>query len=295
VSEPGDSRVTRIRVRGEPQVEEGACLVVIYGPDLGRKVHLEALPLRIGRSERCDLVIPLDDVSREHCLLERDGLAFQVRDLGSTNGTHVNEVQLEPERPFTLRGGEHVCVGGMIFKFLDGGNVEALYHEEIYRMAIVDGLTRLHNRRYLIEFLERELARCRRHQSELALMLLDVDRFKQINDGHGHLAGDMVLREIADGVRARVRRESCFARFGGDEFAIVMPETGVEKARIFAERVRGLVEGLSLHWNGEPLLTSVSIGLAEVTDVNAPVDDFLRAADTNLYAAKQAGRNRVVG
>jgi diguanylate cyclase (GGDEF)-like protein len=104
-----------------------------------------------------------------------------------------------------------------------------------------------------------------------------------------------VLREIADCVRARVRRESCFARFGGDEFAIVMPETEVEKARIFAECVRGIVDGLSLQWNGEPLLTSVSIGLAEVSDANAPVDDFLRAADTNLYAAKQAGRNRVVG
>ena len=288
-------KITRIRVRGEPQVDEQPCLVVIYGPDLGKKIPLDATVLTLGRSDRCDLVIPLEDVSREHCRIERDGDVFRVRDLASTNGTRVNEHRLDPQEPVLLHPGEHIYVGGVIFKFLDGSDVEALYHEEIYKMAIIDGLTRLYNRRYWLEFLEREMARCARHGRALSLMLFDIDDFKRINDVHGHLAGDHVLREIARSVSGFVRKESCFARFGGDEFAVVMPETAIEKARVFAEKVRGSIETLGLSFNAIGIPTSVSVGLAAMPEGKPDVDRFLRHADENLYAAKGAGRNQVVG
>src|SRR5262249_43190695 len=145
-----------------------------------------------------------------------------VADLGSTNGTFLNDA-LVARAP--LKDGDYLRVGNCIYRFLAGGNVEADYHEEIYRLTITDGLTQTHNKRYLLEFLDRELARSQRHTRPLSLVLFDIDRFKAINDELGHLAGDHVLRELAACVKAAVRREELFARYGGEEFAVVLPET----------------------------------------------------------------------
>ena len=121
-------------------------------------------------------------------------------------------------------------VGPTIFKYLSGADVESQYHEEIYRMTIIDGLTQVHNKRYLYEALEREIIRARRHARELSFLMFDIDHFKKINDVHGHLAGDFVLKELARIVQGRIRRDEVFARYGGEEFAIVLPETDLEGA-----------------------------------------------------------------
>src|SRR5262249_48558365 len=141
-----------------------------------------------------------------------------------------------------LRDGDYLRVGSCIYRFLVGGNLEAAYHEELYRLTIIDGLTGIHNKRYLFEFLERELARCARHQRPLALLLLDVDHFKLINDDLGHLAGDFILRELANIIRTGARKEELVARYGGEEFAVVLPETTREGGEASAERLRVLVE-----------------------------------------------------
>jgi two-component system, cell cycle response regulator len=159
----------------------------------------------------------------------------------------------------------------------------------------VDGLTGVNNKRYFLEYLEREMGRCHRYGRPLTLMMFDIDFFKKINDVHGHLAGDYVLRELAQTVKRMVRKEQCFARYGGEEFALVVPEDGGEKARIFAEKIRRTIEEKHFAFEDQDIPVTLSIGMADMTpDMTDPLQ-FIKVADANLYKAKKTGRNRVVG
>ncbi len=115
--------------------------------------------------------------------------------------------------------------------------MEAQYHEEIYRMTIIDGLTQVHVKRYLLEALDKELMRARRHMRDLSFLMLDIDHFKKINDVHGHLAGDYVLKEVARIIQQRIRRDEVLARYGGEEFAIILP--GDQRSRALARSPKG--------------------------------------------------------
>src|SRR5690606_1246385 len=139
---------------------------------------------------------------------------YRVRDLGATNPLRVNE-QVAAEA--TLADGDHVTVGESILKFISHTSVEASYHEEIYQLATQDALSELYNRRHFIEMADKEIARARRHRRPLALCIIDVDLFKPVNDRHGHIAGDEVLRGIAARVAEHVRNEDVAARIGGEE------------------------------------------------------------------------------
>lgn len=287
-----ETRVSSVsRIIGESRTAD-SCLVTIYGPDLGRQFKLLPQATSIGRGSENHIVFDMDNVSRRHARVQVDADGgFFVEDLNSTNGTYVNDVEVKTQQ---LRNGDLIKVGGAILKFLQGGNIEALFHEEIYRMAIVDGLTQVHNKRYLLEFLDREMARCARYLRPLSLIMFDVDHFKVINDSHGHIAGDVVLKRLAELVSEHVRKEEAFARYGGEEFAIIMPETPARRARVFAEKVRALVERTTFCYEGKSIAVTCSLGVAEMGDFADPAA-FIAAADANLYAAKKAGRNQVVG
>ncbi|HEY8155722.1 MAG TPA: GGDEF domain-containing protein [Myxococcota bacterium] len=288
---------TRIRpayLLGRDRPPAPPSLVVICGPDLGRRIPLETPTLTIGRDAECDVVVPIDGISRKHCqLLVGEGV--RLRDLGSTNGTWLNGREIGHEAEAELRTGDRVELVGIAFKFLDGNDLEAQYHEELYQLAIVDGLTRTFNRRYLMDFLTREISRCRRHSRPLSLLLFDIDRFKEINDRFGHASGDQVLRTIVEVAREGVRREECLARYGGDEFVVVMPETAIEGARIVAERTRGRVEGHGFAFAGREIPVTISVGVTVLSAEMADAEAMLAAADTQLYAAKMAGRNTAAG
>ena len=269
------------------------CLVQMTGPSIGKRYPLGAGPFTIGREEGNTVRLDVDSVSRRHAqIFERDG-AYFVADLGSTNGTCVNEGEVREGTP--LRSGDQLRVGRVIFKFLSGDDVESQYHEAIYTLAITDGLTRIHNKRYLLEFLEREMGRCHRYGRPLSLLLFDVDHFKRINDTHGHLAGDFVLRELAAIMRPLVRAEQCLARYGGEEFALVTPEVAVESARVLAEKSRRVVEQHPFAFEEKQIPVTISVGVAEMSAEVTEPEHFLKIADEKLYAAKKAGRNRVVG
>jgi len=201
-----------------------ACLIHIYptGPSMGRRYPLGDKPLTVGRGDDCDVRIQDNSVSRRHARIEPTADGYAVADLNSTNGTFVNDKQLaEPQH---LHDGDYVRVGNCLYRYLTGGNIEAEYHEEIYRLTIQDGLTRTYNPRALAEFLDREVARSQRHKRPLSVLMFDIDKFKTINDSHGHLCGDFVLRELAECIRGTVRKEDMFARYGGEEFAMVLVE-----------------------------------------------------------------------
>jgi diguanylate cyclase (GGDEF)-like protein len=258
---------------------------------MGRRYVIAAAAVVIGRGEACDIHINDSSVSRRHAALEPSSGVVTVADLGSTNGTFVNDA---PVARAVLKDGDYLRVGNCIYRFLAGGNVEAEYHEEIYRLTITDALTETHNKRYLLEFLDRELSRSQRHGRPLSLVLFDIDHFKRINDDLGHLAGDYALRELAACIKTGVRREELLARYGGEEFAAVLPETTCADAAHYAERVRAAVEGHTFEYDGKRLPVTISLGIASTAgDEACTPQRLIQQADKALYRAKNEGRNRV--
>lgn len=268
----------------------GEILVTIYGARIGHKIELD--PIRpqtvIGRDLDADIVTDDDSVSRRHCRLVPGNAGWILEDLSSTNGTWVGGEQITHAR---LRDGDLIKVGSTIFKYLSAANVEAAYHEEIYRMAIFDGLTQIHNRRYFEEFTEREISRALRHERPLALLIFDVDKFKGINDNWGHLSGDYVLREMARIIKGRVRRDELFARYAGDEFVVVLPETSAAKALRVGESMRALIADTEFIFDGQSLPVTISMGVGALNHGNATPQALVASADQALYRAKDAGRN----
>jgi len=176
----------------------------------------------------------------------------------------------------------------------------AINRARLLRAGITDFLTGWHNRRYLQQRLKEELARAQRRGSTIACLMMDIDRFKSINDGHGHLAGDAALREVAQRVEGQIRSMDTAARFGGDELSILLPETTQVEAAHMAERIREAIANEPFALNAQLSLNlTISIGVATVapgrheTDLKALADRLLAEADAALYRAKALGRNRV--
>jgi diguanylate cyclase (GGDEF)-like protein len=226
-------------------------------------------------------------------ILSRDG-RYLVRDLGSRNGTWVQGERVAGERE--LLDGDRIAIGhNVLLKFSVADDLEARVARRVYEQTVRDALTGLYNRGYFDERLVAEVSYGARHTSSLALLLCDVDHFKQINDAHGHPAGDGVLRSLADRLRKASRIEDVVARYGGEEFAILARGIDVRGANVFAERIRSTVAREPLRWEDGQVRVTVSVGVAlfDPNNVRA-AHELLSAADEALYAAKNEGRNRIV-
>ena len=272
-----------------------AVLLAIYpqGAGMGRRFALNKPELFVGRLDELEIPLEGEGLSRKHARIFRDETGWQVEDLQSTNGTHVNDVKVTRQH---LNDGDLLKFGVAICKFLSGDNIEAAYHEEIYRLSIIDGLTGVHNKRYFLEFLDRELASAGRHQTPLSLIMVDIDHFKKINDTHGHLAGDAALKELCARLKPRIRTTDLLARYGGEEFAVILPATGREGALQVAEVLRAIVESEPFTHEVIKMPCTISLGVAEVDLANpGKADELIKRADANLYEAKRSGRNRSVG
>jgi diguanylate cyclase (GGDEF)-like protein len=263
-----------------------ACLVNLHppGPDIGRRIPLVNPQYIVGRDSEAGFVVSRSSVSRQHARLWSDEMAeWWVEDLGSTNGTFVNEIRLT--RPQELADGDQVRFGDAIYKFLSGSNIESAYHEAIHNMAIQDGMTGIHNKRYFSEFLEREIAVCQRHGHPLTLVMFDVD----------HLAGDAVLKDLAQRIRPRIRREDLFARYGGEEFACVLPSTALAGGIVFAEHLRTIIEERPCAFENQMIAFTISVGVTTLhKETGVDPAALIKRADDNLYSAKRGGRNRVI-
>lgn len=273
-----------------------AALIVIAHPSdklLGHRFELTpGSVLSIGRDEECDVCFAeVDSISRQHAVVRHQGLTVTLEDLRSTNGTWLHDRRVD--EPVALHSGDRFQVGSVHFKFLHDEDVEHAYHEAIYELVVRDGLTGLFNRRKFQEDGERECARALRYGRSLALILFDIDHFKDVNDRFGHLRGDAVLARVADIVRETLRREQFVARIGGEEFAVVCEETELEGALVLAERLRERLAE-ARHANGaDGFIVTCSFGVATFGPPMTALSDLLRAADGALYRAKESGRNRV--
>lgn len=287
-----ETTITRVELSDTPVTSGGeSCFIVFYGEGLGRRYFLNKNEIILGRSDSAHIQVDQDAVSRQHAkVVLQPGLGAKLIDLGSTNGTFVNN-QKVAER--LLLDGDLVRVGHTIFKHLTGNNIENKYHEEIYRLTTIDGLTEAYNKRYFLETLERETNRAARYQRELSLVMFDIDHFKRINDTFGHLAGDQVLRELSRVVSESLRRQDIFARYGGEEFSVVLPELTHEEALVVCEKLRSNIELHPFSFGNTPIPVTVSLGLASFGPSEETTESFIARADAKLYEAKQTGRNRV--
>jgi diguanylate cyclase (GGDEF)-like protein len=199
-----------------------------------------------------------------------------------------------PAKRTPLNDGDYLRVGNCLYRFLAGGNVEAEYHEELYRLAIHDALTGLYNKRYLMDYLQREIDRSARYSRPLALIIFDIDHFKAINDTMGHLAGDLTLRELAGRLRGEICKDDLLARYGGEEFATVLTEADKTAGAELAEQLRRTVEDHTFTFEGRRYPVTISLGVASIQGDELPPQELIRRADERLYRAKREGRNRVI-
>jgi diguanylate cyclase (GGDEF)-like protein len=180
-------------------------------------------------------------------------------------------------------------------RLLTYGNVSDLIREAeaLERLASIDGMTGLNNRRNFLELAESEWARFKRYGRPLALLMMDIDHFKSVNDTHGHDAGDEVIRSVADALQKHKRVSDIAGRLGGEEFALLLPEATLDSAVAAAERLRGLVEAWVITVEGHRIPVTISVGASAVRDGTLGIEELIKQADVALYEAKRSGRNRV--
>jgi diguanylate cyclase (GGDEF)-like protein len=170
------------------------------------------------------------------------------------------------------------------------GNIRLF--EKMQRQATMDGLTGLMNHRSFYEALERELWRSRRYGGTISLIMADIDNLKQINDVHGHRAGDKVIREISRRIRECIRQIDLAARYGGDEFAVILPNTGIDEATLVSQRIVETVGGSPVTWQSQQIPLSISVGVGQYGPDTNP-EDITSRSDNALYHAKRSGKNTV--
>jgi diguanylate cyclase len=164
---------------------------------------------------------------------------------------------------------------------------------ELKRLSRTDGLSQLHSRRYWEELTANEFLRARRHGHAAALLLIDMDHFKQVNDRHGHIAGDEVIKTMALTIVAGLRQTDMAGRYGGDEFGVILPDTAADGAMRIAEKLRRRVAATAMH-SVKPISLTISVGVAQLDVASKDYFDWIDQADRALYQAKKQGRNRSI-
>ena len=271
-----------------------ALLMRMDGVHAGAVFAVDELPCTIGRHAGNTLRIDEDSISRVHARISRDEQGFCLEDLKSRNGTYVGGKRIMRHR---LKDGEGITFGKeATFHFNVSDTLEERLLRRLYESSTRDALTGAYNRSHFDERLRAEIAFASRHASEASLVMIDIDHFKRVNDTYGHHAGDVVLRELVTVAQRSLRTEDVFARFGGEEFAIIMRGINLAGAHQLAERLRLALGGTPIKDDAKTIRVTLSAGCASVTCCSAPVTpaDLMRVADRRLYLAKTGGRNRVV-
>lgn len=254
-------------------------------------IELSPPVMRIGSDPCCEIMLRGEAVAEVHALIEWTAGECWIRDSGSRQGTFVNDQRISMHR---LEAGDRIRLGGAIFRFLSSDRLEEQYHDAVYEMMTTDALTGAHNRRYFEDAFAREALRAQRHWRPIAVLFLDIDRFRQVNERYGRPVGDECLVAFGRRVCSRIRGEDLFGRITGELFALALTEAPLKPSVRVAQDLRRLVET-------EPFLTSqgsisltLSIGIG-FANGQGPVTarELLQQAHENLKRAKADGRNCV--
>ena len=272
-------------------------LIVISGGIPGAMLRLSAGGNRLGRSADNTIQLPDPSISRYHAFLgDDDEGQVRLTDLGSTNGTFLNGRRLPENTPVRVQDGDRLQFGaGVIVKFIRPDPCEEQFQREMFERTVRDPLTGLYNRAFFLAQFGPLADRGALRGLGTAVLMLDIDHFKRINDAHGHEVGDAVLREVAGVLRQATRSDDLVARYGGEEFVVALPVAAPDQATERAERVRSALASRRILAGGVPLKVTASLGLA-FTPPGRPrsVAALIATADKGLYQAKNAGRDRIV-
>ena len=270
-------------------------LVLLMGPinQIGKQWPLTESSYKIGRSLDCDICIDDRSVSRVHAEVVLQEQKVLVRDLGSSNGTEVAGQVVQADDLLELSDNCQVKTGNVIFKFLERGNLEAVSNQASYDRAQMDGLTQIYNKRAFLDKVDETFKRAKVMDIPLCLVVFDLDKFKSINDTHGHRAGDYVLAEIAKLIKKQLRPGDFFARYGGEEFTLLLGGTDIKTAVEVADRIRALVAKHSFEFEGTRLPVTISMGVSTITAELEDWEQLFEIGDKALYKSKENGRNRV--
>jgi diguanylate cyclase (GGDEF)-like protein len=300
---PGDNTVALPSgaVRAVSLDKQHPGLVVIQGVEIGREYRLRKSRLVLGRAEDAAIRIPDEMVSRHHAEIEVRWVPASracrviLTDLESTNHTYVNGGRI---RQAELKEGDKVRIGDTVLKFVVHDDLDARFHEEIRNRIAYDQLTGLLTKESLVVALDAELRRCLRYGLPMAVLMMDLDHFKRVNDTRGHLMGSHVLTEVGLRVREAIRSTDVAARYGGEEFLAYLAEATAAQAGGVAERIRAAIEAAPFVRSDETgrtesIRVTISIGVAQSPIHGSTVESLIAAADAALYRAKGEGRNRV--
>lgn len=277
----------------QPAVRDRAMLLRMDGVGAGQVVSVAQTPFTMGRHASNRLPIDDDSISRFHARFVREGSEYFVEDLGSRNGTFIQGKRITRA---AIRDDDWVQLGARVaFRFTLTDSRQEVLLRKLYESSTRDALTGAYNRRHFDDRLRAEIAFAVRHATDCALILLDLDHFKRVNDSYGHPAGDEVLRHLGGIATRALRTEDVFARFGGEEFAVIVRGASTRGAGRLAERLREALCKENARHEGQEIPVTLSAGCAALSCCVAPSsDEVVAVADRRLYAAKQAGRNRVV-
>jgi two-component system cell cycle response regulator len=291
------SPVTQLETQKKVTALHSAYMLVVSGGIPGTMVRLSEQGTSLGRSGENSFQISDITVSRDHAVVMTDETGtVQIRDEGSTNGTFLNGKRIHAHRLVDLADGDRVQLGTkIVFKLVRLDPNDEQFQREMYERTVRDPLTGLYNRAYLLNQIGVLAERSASQGIGLAVLMLDIDHFKQINDRYGHLAGDDVLRQVAAVIRESTRSEDLVARFGGEEFVVVLPVSVPDLAADRAERIRSNLAERTVMAEGTGIRVTASIGLAFAPAGRSRNEmALIMTADEALYRAKADGRNRVV-
>lgn len=273
-----------------------ASLIVLKGEEIGRNFRLRRRSMTVGRANTAEICLPDTGASREHARIDYGGpdakgdAIFTITDLGSTNHTFINTEAVESAR---LQDGDKIRIGASLLKFVVLDDIEARFHAEVRDLISYDQLTGLLTKESLYLAFDRELDRCLRYDLPLGVMMMDLDRFKSVNDVHGHLMGSHVLSEVGGIIQRALRIADVTARYGGEEFLGYLAETDIPGVELVAERIRAAVEAHPFMLDDVTISVQISIGIAVAPEHGTDIKSLVAAADRALYRAKETGRNRV--
>lgn len=268
--------------------------------EIGRRYRLpETEEVVIGNGINSHIQLPSDLAVERHAKIFFQDGSWYLKNL-SPDRTTYNEFEVTSGIHRLKKDGEIFRVGNVFFKFFNGFGVESLYDKKNLARSRIDTLTKVYNRKYLFEKIEDELSWFARPAlRNFAVIMFDVDHFKQLNENYGHLGADKVLKTVCERVQKRLRKHEKLTRYAGDEFIVVMPESGHAKAVTLAEEIRALIADEPIEYRSEKIPVTLSIGVVAlekeegVKGTVLPVSDIIEIADKRMFESKDNGRNKV--